>query len=158
MIMRSQVYPRSTGEVYLCGLGGSRYVTDEELRAGEFAPGDVHADAERAKVAARAFGLMAKRFAGVEPDAVQACMRPCPPDGLPYMGPIDDISGAYISAGHNCWGILWAPVSGKAMSELLIDGEASCVDLRPFSPSRFAPRRQGKRGRKRGDAAVGEQW
>ena len=62
-----------------------------------------------------------------------------------------------MSAGHNCWGILWAPVSGKAMSELLLDGKAACVDLKAFSPARFAPR-QAKRGRKQGQTPVGEQW
>ena len=66
-------------------------------------------------------------------------------------------SNGYMSAGHNCWGILWAPVSGKAMSELILDGEASCVDLRPFAPSRFAPTK-ARRGRKRGETDVGEQW
>lgn len=30
-----EVYPRTSGEVYLCGLGGSEYVTPERLRAGE---------------------------------------------------------------------------------------------------------------------------
>ena len=55
------------------------------------------------------------------------------------------------------WGILWAPVSGKAMSELLVDGKSSCVDLSAFEPTRFAPKKTG-RGRKRGEAPVGEQW
>eukprot|EP00966_Prymnesium_polylepis_P024110 555284-Prymnesium_polylepis.2 len=55
------------------------------------------------------------------------------------------------------WGILWAPVSGKAMSELILDGEASCVDLAAFDPARFMPTKT-RRGRKRGEVAVGEQW
>ena len=55
------------------------------------------------------------------------------------------------------WGILWAPVSGKAMSELILDGEASCVDLTAFDPARFMPAKT-KRGRKRGEVSVGEQW
>ena len=64
-----------------------------------------------------------------------------------------------IQQGHNCWGILWAPVSGKSMSELVLDGEAACVDLAPFSPMRFLPKAErGGRGRKRGAVAVGEQW
>lgn len=37
-----EVYPRNSGEVYLCGIGGSEYVTPERLRAGEFPPGEVH--------------------------------------------------------------------------------------------------------------------
>ena len=52
---------------------------------------------------------------------------------------------------------MWAPVSGKAMSELLVDGKSSCVDLSAFEPTRFAPKKTG-RGRKRGEAPVGEQW
>lgn len=89
---------------------------------------------------------------------VPCAVRPCPPDANPYMGRVRGFSNAYMSAGHNCWGILWAPVSGKAMSELILDGAASCVDLRPFDPARFAPKKQGGRGRKRGEQSVGEQW
>ena len=44
------------------------------------------------------------------------------------------------------------------MSELLLDGKAACVDLKPFNPARFATREQGPRGRKRGQTPVGEQW
>ena len=77
---------------------------------------------------------------------------------MPYMGRVRGFSNAFMSAGHNCWGILWAPVSGKAMSELILDGAASCVDLRPFDPARFAPTKKGGRGRKRGEQSVGEQW
>ena len=55
------------------------------------------------------------------------------------MGKIPHVRGAYVSAGHNCWGILWAPVSGKSMSELIVDGKASCVDLKRFSVTRTIP-------------------
>jgi len=153
-----EVYPRASGEVYLCGIGGSEYVDGERLRAGEYPPGSVHADPARVKAAAAAFTSYSKRLGG-EPSTVQACMRPCPPDAMPYMGRVPKFTNAYMSAGHNCWGILWAPVSGLAMSELIVDGQASCVDLRPFDPSRFAPKASvGTRGRKRGEEAVGEQW
>ena len=43
------------------------------------------------------------------------------------------------------------------MSELLLDGEAQCVDLSAFNPARFMPTKSG-RGRKKGSLAVGEQW
>ena len=75
-----------------------------------------------------------------------------------YMGRVPNLANAFMSAGHNCWGILWAPVSGKAMSELILDGKSSCVDLTAFDPARFAPRATGGRGRKRGNEPVGEQW
>jgi hypothetical protein len=45
-----------------------------------------------------------------------------------------------------------------ALFRLILDGKASCVDLRPFDPARFAPAKKGGRGRKRGETSVGEQW
>ena len=157
-----EVYPRTSGSVYVCGVGGSEHVSPDRLRAGEYPPSDVPADPARAEAAAASIGTMSSTFRGRTPDIVQACMRPCPPDGLPLMGKISHLRGAYISAGHNCWGILWAPVSGKAMSEVVLDGAASCVDLAPFSPMRFVPKSASKlrssRGRKQGTRAVGEQW
>jgi len=125
-----EVYPRNSGEVYLCGIGGSEYVDADELRAGKYPPGQVHADPARVKAATDSFSTMSRRLGGT-PDTVQACMRPCPPDALPYMGRVRGFTNAYMSAGHNCWGILWAPVSGKAMSELILDGRAPpvCCDL-----------------------------
>lgn len=128
------------------------------LAAGEYPPGEVHADPARVKAAAASFSTMSKKLGKPQPDTVQACMRPCPPDGMPLMGKVPHMSGAYVSAGHNCWGILWAPVSGLAMSELILDGKASCVNLAPFAPGRFTQSKVGRRGRKRGEVAVGEQW
>ena len=84
--------------------------------------------------------------------------RPCPPDALPYMGQISEYNGAYINAGHNCWGIAWAPACGKAMSELVMDGESRCINLAPFSPMRFSKRSNVGRGRKKKGTSVGEQW
>lgn len=84
-------------------------------------------------------------------------MRPCTSDALPVMGKILNVEGAYISAGHNCWGILWAPVCGLAMSELIIEDLSKTVDLSPFDLARFSQPTKG-RGRKKGLSAVGEQW
>lgn len=84
-------------------------------------------------------------------------MRPCPPDALPFMGQVPEYSNAFISAGHNCWGILWGPLSGKLMAEVILDGQAKTVDLSAFSPERFLVERRG-RGRKKGSEPVGEQW
>merc|ERR1712008_590330 len=155
-----EVYPRNTGEVYLCGVGGSEHVKPDALRAGRFPPSEVIADPARVEAAVASFTTMTRRF-GHEPDRVQACMRPCLPDALPIMGKVGHVRGAYISAGHNCWGILWAPVSGLAMSELILDGNASCINLARFKPGRFRAARTGNsggRGRKMGEVPVGEQW
>eukprot|EP00746_Dinoflagellata_sp_MGD_P013552 gnl/MRDRNA2_/MRDRNA2_129321_c0_seq1.p1 gnl/MRDRNA2_/MRDRNA2_129321_c0~~gnl/MRDRNA2_/MRDRNA2_129321_c0_seq1.p1 ORF type:complete len:386 (-),score=68.33 gnl/MRDRNA2_/MRDRNA2_129321_c0_seq1:27-1184(-) len=154
-----EVYPRSSGEVYICGCGGSQYIQSDELK--KIGPDDIDADPKRVQAATKSFSQMSSLAEG-GPDITQACMRPCPPDAKPYMGHLPDTSNAYIAAGHNCWGITWAPITGKVMAELVIDGKAS-IDLSAFDPARFARRKsqqQKKRGRQNASQgyAVGEQW
>ena len=110
-----EVYPRNSGEVYLCGIGGSEYVDGERLRAGEYPPGEVHADPQRVKAATESFTMMSRRLGGT-PDTVQACMRPCPPDAIPYMGKLDGWSNAYMSAGHNWCASLAAPSLSRTLA------------------------------------------
>jgi len=154
-----EVYPRPDGTIYLCGIGGSDYITKEELKKNAFLE-ECNANPNRVDAASNAFKEMSSTYKNLgELDRIQACMRPCPPDGMPYMGAVPGYTGAYINAGHNCWGIAWAPACGKAISELVLDGKSKCVDISAFDPSRFTPNSgRGGRGRKRGGASVGEQW
>jgi len=156
-----EVYPRVDGSVYLCGIGGSDHVRGARLREG----GDLQdatmmkANPSRVAAAVASFSGMAPFARGQAPAVEQACMRPCAPDALPVLGVVPGTSNVVCAYGHNCWGILWAPVTGLIMSELLADGKVSAIpSLDPFSPARFM-RRAAKRGRARGDAErVGEQW
>ncbi|QDZ25895.1 FAD-dependent oxidoreductase [Chloropicon primus] len=156
-----ELYPRSNGDLYACGIGGSDYVEDRNRLAegGDCGtPSSVRADMSRVAAATESAGKLSSLLKEA-PEHVGACMRPCPPDALPFMGKIDGCCNAFLSSGHNCWGICWAPVCGLLMAELILDGQTSSIDLRPFSPSRFLPRAQrGKRGRKKVDLDVGEQW
>jgi len=68
--------------------------------------------------------------------ARQACFRPVTEDGLPLIGPVPGVDGAYVATGHNVWGMLNAPATGEAMAELILDGAARHVDLAPFSAVR----------------------
>jgi len=164
-----EVYPRWNGEVYICGCGGSDYVSGARLRAG----GDcehqslIGADPKRVAAASSSFAGLTTLARGVNgnatgPDISQACMRPCATDALPIMGQVPGVDGAYLAAGHNCWGILWGPITGLAMAELLDTGSCQEVNLRSFDPLRFcrATRAGGRggRGRHAGTTAVGEQW
>ena len=56
------------------------------------------------------------------------------------MGAVPGMDGAYVATGHSCWGILNSPASGKAMAELIVDGEVTCVEgfEASFSPARFS--------------------
>jgi glycine/D-amino acid oxidase-like deaminating enzyme len=69
--------------------------------------------------------------------ARQACYRPITRDGLPLIGPVAGVAGAYIATGHSVWGILNAPATGDAMAELILDGVSRSVDLSPFEPARL---------------------
>jgi glycine/D-amino acid oxidase-like deaminating enzyme len=71
--------------------------------------------------------------------ARQACFRPVTEDGLPLIGAVPGIDGACVATGHSVWGMLNAPATGEAMSELILDGAAHRVDLAPFAPGRLPP-------------------
>ncbi|KAL7471337.1 hypothetical protein ACHAXS_013444 [Conticribra weissflogii] len=154
-----EVYPRPDGTIYICGIGGSDYITTPELQSSAFLT-NCPPKPDRIDAAKSAFQLMSATYAAQgELSHAQACMRPCPPDALPYMGRVPGYRGGYINAGHNCWGIAWAPACGMAMAELVLEGECSCLDLRPFDPARFTVgKERGRRGRKKGGVSVGEQW
>ncbi len=71
--------------------------------------------------------------------ARQACFRPVTRDGLPLIGAVPDVEGAYVATGHSVWGILNAPATGEALAELILDGRAQTVELAPFEPGRLRP-------------------
>ena len=71
--------------------------------------------------------------------ARQACFRPETEDGLPLIGKVPQIEGAYVATGHSVWGILNAPATGEALAELIADGVARSTDLTPFDPIRLRP-------------------
>jgi glycine/D-amino acid oxidase-like deaminating enzyme len=70
--------------------------------------------------------------------ARQACFRPVTEDGLPLIGRVPGVAGAYVATGHSVWGMLNAPATGEAMAQLILDGSASRVDLTPFAPERLS--------------------
>src|SRR6202030_3403645 len=79
------------------------------------------------------------------------CFRPIARDGLPLIGRVPGVEGAYIATGHSVWGILNAPATGEAIAELIVDGTAQAVDLAPFDPGRM-PRHDPTRLRMRSQA------
>jgi glycine oxidase len=67
-----------------------------------------------------------------------ACLRPAAPDGLPLLGRAPSRPGLVIATGHFRNGILLAPITGKIIAELIVDGEPS-ISLEPFRPDRPFP-------------------
>ena len=65
-----------------------------------------------------------------------AGLRPRAADGLPVLGPCDEIEGLFYATGHYRNGILLAPITGKLIAQAVIDRVIS-PSLVPFSPNRF---------------------
>jgi glycine/D-amino acid oxidase-like deaminating enzyme len=60
------------------------------------------------------------------------------PDARPLLGKVPGIEGLYICAGFSGMGFKISPAIGLVMSELILDGSATTVDISAFRPTRFA--------------------
>ncbi len=63
-------------------------------------------------------------------------LRPCSPDGLPYLGRTRDYSNLIIATGHAMMGLSLGPISGMLVSEF-IRGEQSSQEIDLLSPDRY---------------------
>ena len=60
------------------------------------------------------------------------------PDLHPIIDAVDGISGLYICSGFSGHGFKLAPAVGTVMTELITQGAASTVDIKPLKMNRFA--------------------
>ncbi len=74
-------------------------------------------------------------FAGIQP---WRGLRPCSPDGMPYMGRTAKYSNLIIATGHAMMGLSLGPITGKLMAEALSD-EPPSFDLTLLDPDRYSP-------------------
>ncbi len=63
-------------------------------------------------------------------------LRPCSPDGLPYIGQSKRLKNLVTATGHSMMGLSLGPATGKLVTQLLL-GERPAVDLSLFDPDRF---------------------
>ncbi len=54
---------------------------------------------------------------------VWAGMRPCSPDGVPYIGRVPKHGNVVVASGHAMMGLSLAPITGQMVSDLLMGGE-----------------------------------
>ena len=64
-------------------------------------------------------------------------LRPCSPDGLPYLGRTRRYQNLTVATGHAMMGLSLGPISGKLVAELLA-GERPSIDLQLLDPDRYA--------------------
>jgi D-amino-acid dehydrogenase len=63
-------------------------------------------------------------------------LRPCSPDGLPYIGRTRGASNLLVGTGHAMMGVSLAPFTGKLLAQLMA-GERPPIDLSLVSPDRY---------------------
>jgi glycine/D-amino acid oxidase-like deaminating enzyme len=130
-VLSPEVFPRADGTTYVCAISSE---TPLPIDPAQVAPDPGAIERLEAMCASLSPVLNPEKIL-----ARQACYRPITADGLPLIGRVPGVAGAYVATGHSVWGILNAPATGEAMAELIADGSAHRVDLRPFDPSRLPP-------------------
>ena len=63
-------------------------------------------------------------------------LRPCSPDGLPYIGFAPGLSNVLVNSGHSMMGVSLAPASGKIISELHQQKDSS-MEISGFEAGRY---------------------
>jgi glycine/D-amino acid oxidase-like deaminating enzyme len=124
-----EIFPRADGTTWVCAISSAQPVPVD--------PAAVAPDAgahERLEAVCRAISPL---LAAAPIRKRQACFRPVTEDGLPLIGAVPGVAGAYVATGHSVWGMLNAPATGEAMAQLILDGRAQHVDLAPFAAARL---------------------
>ena len=126
-----ELFPRTDGTTYVCAISSESPLPVD--------PAAVRPDPGAIERLHRICGELSPALAAAKILARQACYRPIARDGLPLIGRVPGVEGAYVATGHSVWGMLNAPATGEAMAELIVDGAARTLDLSPFDPGRFPP-------------------
>jgi glycine/D-amino acid oxidase-like deaminating enzyme len=130
-VQAPELFPRPDGTTFVCGISSESPLPID--------PAAVVPDPDAIERLQRICNRVSPVLASANIRARQACYRPITRDGLPLIGRVPGIEGAYIATGHSVWGILNAPATGEAMAELIADGTTRTIDLSPFNPGRLPP-------------------
>lgn len=68
---------------------------------------------------------------------VRTGLRPCSPDGMPYIGRFARFSNLSAATGHAMMGVSLSPITGRLIAELLSGANTSCA-IETLSPDRYA--------------------
>lgn len=136
IMLTPEVFPRADGSTYVCALS-----TEPPL------PLDPAAVAPDPGAVDRLLDLCRRISPALARSRLLrtgACFRPITRDGLPLIGAVPDVAGAYVATGHSVWGILNAPATAEALAELILDGEPRTLGLDPFDPKRLPSARPAR--------------
>jgi len=130
-MLSPEVFPRADGTTYVCAVSSESPLP--------FDPAEVEPDPGAVERLRAMCSRLSPALGPAKILARQACFRPVTEDGLPLIGALPDIEGAYVATGHSVWGILNAPATGEAMAGLIAAGRSPQVDLAPFDAARLRP-------------------
>ena len=120
-----EVYPRPDCDAYITGF------PDPAIKVTE-TPGNEEVRSEKVNQLIDATKKTSSELGDIPPHTQQSCYLPTTADGLPVIGPLAGVKGAFVASGHGCWGKLNSPATGEAVAELLVEGKAKSIDLRMF--------------------------
>jgi len=63
-------------------------------------------------------------------------MRPCSPDGLPYIGRTRTLDNLIVATGHAMLGLSMGPITGKLVAQILLEQQPD-LDVAAFAVNRF---------------------
>lgn len=94
-------------------------------------------DAQRVKAIANAAEKYYEGFKMEQGEIENAAcgLRPCSPDGLPFIGKTNQYKNLTVATGHAMMGWSLGPVTGKLVSEIISDKKTS-LNIIPFHPNR----------------------
>ena len=75
-------------------------------------------------------------LAGAEIREIRVGLRPLSSDGLPVLGAVPGVRGAFLVTGHGPSGLTLGAYSGKLVAEQML-GKPPALDMSAFSVSRF---------------------
>lgn len=78
----------------------------------------------------------AMKVAVPEKEKVWHGLRPCSPDGLPYIGRSQRIKNLVVATGHSMMGLSLGPGTGKLIQEI-VDRQSTSVAIELFDPERY---------------------
>jgi len=72
----------------------------------------------------------------MEPDEVWLGLRPCTPDGLPFIGRLQSWNNVVVAGGHDTKGMSLGPLTGRYVAEILAGKGLGDIG-KALSPGRF---------------------
>lgn len=100
---------------------------------------DLQIDARRLRGIIKSIPAYMPEFRGEDFDGIVpwAGLRPCSPDGLPYIGRTRRFANLSIASGHAMMGMSLGPITGKLISEIVSD-ERPQLDISMLGPDRYS--------------------